>query len=265
MSATATIATEAGHWYTETGEPAYTVPKAKGDGDRPTTITDARRLGLYPSFSTISKEAYKYNLEVWKIDQAIMAALTLPRNPGELEADWIKRVKFDARETGQKAADKGTAIHTAIEQVLLRQPVDPVWKAHAEEGLKAAAILVGHQTWAAEKSYCDPELGYGGRVDLYSEGDIPALVDFKSKDFTDPHKVGLYDEHLMQLAAGRRGLRLPENTRCAIVFVSRLQPLSCLLEISKAEEKKGWEMFRNLLAYWQAKNDYPNSWKRRNA
>ena len=42
-----------GHWYTATGEPRHTMPKANGDGERNTTISDARKLKLYPSVTSI--------------------------------------------------------------------------------------------------------------------------------------------------------------------------------------------------------------------
>jgi len=65
-----------------------------------------------------------------------------------------------------------------------------------------------------------------------------------------------YDEHLLQLAAYRYGLGLPE-ARCANVFVSVKRP--GLIKVHEWEEKdlqRGWLMFQNLLSYWKLKNKF---------
>ena len=60
----------------------------------------------------------------------------------------------------------------------------------------------------------------------------------------------------MQLAAYRVGLGITD-ARCAIVYVSVSQPgVSRLIEIDAEKLSRGWQMFRGLLAYWQAKNKY---------
>jgi hypothetical protein len=60
-------------------------------------------------------------------------------------------------------------------------------------------------TWVSEKSFAC-ELGFGGKLDLHAPADGDGIViDFKTKEFTDPAKVDAYDEHLMQLAAYRLG------------------------------------------------------------
>ena len=42
----------AGHWYTQEGEPMYTIIGANGR-ERNTTLRDAKTLGLVPSVTTI--------------------------------------------------------------------------------------------------------------------------------------------------------------------------------------------------------------------
>ena len=57
-----------------------------------------------------------------------------------------------------------------------------------------------NEEWIAEDSFC-ADLGYGGKIDLYSKSGI--FVDFKTKDNLegkDPAKL-VYDEHGMQLSA----------------------------------------------------------------
>lgn len=103
------------HWYTRQGKPCYTV-LGKNGKERDTTLADARKLGLVPSVTTIIREASAPALERWKREQMMLSALTLPRNEGEPEAEWLKRVLVDAEETARKAAERGTEIHDAIEK-----------------------------------------------------------------------------------------------------------------------------------------------------
>jgi len=80
------------------------------------------------------------------------------------------------------------------------------------------------------------------------------VVDIKTKDFGPDDKITGFDEHLMQLAAYRMGLDMP-NARCANIFVSRSHP--GVVSIYEWEDvDKGWLMFRSLLEFWQTKNEY---------
>ena len=66
------------------GVPLHTVLSAKGE-PRPTTLRDARKLGLLPSVTNILSILSKPELTSWLQEQAVMAALTLPRIAGETE------------------------------------------------------------------------------------------------------------------------------------------------------------------------------------
>lgn len=245
-----TFAAESGHWYEQDGTPRYTVPAKKG-GTRPTTIRDARILGLVPSVTTIIRCAAAPGLERWKAEQLLLAALTMPRLPDEPEAMWRARVQKDSQEEGRKAAERGTQIHAAIEAHYRGLATSSgeefgAWVDHVVGGIGA---WFGPQAWGAERSFAHP-LGYGGKVDLHSPA---VLLDFKSKDTLDG--VRLYDEHLMQLAAYAKGLGL-EKPRAGIVFVHRRIPAATCLEVSDDELVRGWKMFRSLLDYWRAANDF---------
>lgn len=73
----------ASHWYFPDGSPLHEVERADGKGTRPTNLRDARKLGLYPSVTNILSVLAKPGLNAWKQEQAILAALTLPRRSGE--------------------------------------------------------------------------------------------------------------------------------------------------------------------------------------
>jgi hypothetical protein len=212
-----------------------------------------------PSVTTVIKCAAAPGLERWKMDQMMHSALTLPRGAAEPEGEWISKVWRDSGETARKAAERGTAIHAAIQGMYEGAHPGPgeMW-----EHCMGADALVGG--WIkcvpdvvpeveAEASFAH-KLGFGGKVDLH--GTPAFVIDFKTKEFDENTDLKIWDEHAMQLAAYREGLQLP-MARCAIVYVSVTNPgLSRLIEIPEEELKRGWKMFLHLLNYWKAKNKF---------
>jgi hypothetical protein len=237
---------ENGHWYTKDGHPAYTT--IGKTGERPTTLRDARKLGLLPSVTTINGMLSKAGLDTWKQQQVLLAALTLPRADGEAEEDWLKRVMQDSKATGREAAERGTAIHAIIEGYF-EQVYMPEKPAYLDEIDKALKEAFGEQLWLSEKSFAN-SLGFGGKCDLMSKEGF--IVDFKTKE-VDLDKIDVYFEMEMQLAAYREGLGVP-TARCAIVFVNALTNQVKLIEIEEDKLKNGWECFQHLLRVYQIKN-----------
>lgn len=242
---------ESGHWYDRSGNPAYTTIGANGK-ERPTTLRDARKDDLVPSVTTILKIAASPALERWKQEQVLMAALTMPRNEGESESEYLTRIMNDSKETGRAAAEEGTRIHGAIERHYLGLSFDSTYDKHVAGCVMAMNNHFNDWEWSAEKSFAC-SLGFGGKVDLHTNN---IVVDIKTKDFGPDDDVKAYDEHLMQLAAYRYGLEMPA-ARCANVFVSRRHPgLVVLKEWDQEDLQKGWEMFSTLLKFWQIKNNH---------
>jgi len=253
-------AAENTHWYGQDGSPQYTVT-AKDGQQRPTTLRDARKMNLVPSVTTVLKVAAKPGLDVWKNEQLLLAALTLPRVAGETEKEFIARVVTDSKATGKLAAEQGTRIHESIES----------WYGghknveHRETAMRFEESVFNHfkthpdQPWLTERSFTS-QMGFGGKVDLYCEPDEHAptgiVLDAKSKEFGPDDKVDAYDEHCMQLAAYRNGLGLP-HARCANVFASRTHPgLIAVKEWTEEELQTGWEMFKALHRFWVLKNKF---------
>ena len=247
-------AQENGHWYTPQGNTAYTT--IGKTGERPTTLRDAKKLGLLPSVTTIIGVANKgEGLQRWMQEQAILAALTLPRLEGEEEGVWLSRVMKDSKATGMEAAMRGTAIHNIIqgyfEQMYL--PEKPAYLDAIDDALKHH---FGNQPWLSERSFGHP-LGFGGKCDLMAKPingqGTGFVVDFKTKT-TDLDKIDVWFEHELQLASYREGLNLP-NARCAIVFVNGTTNQVKLIEVEESRLQKGWECFQYLLRFYQVKND----------
>lgn len=240
----------AGHWYSRSGVPTYTVVGKNGKV-RNTTLRDAREMDLVPSVTTILNVAAKPQLTQWLQKQVLLAALTLPKIDTESEEDYLARILEDSKEQGRAAADAGTDIHAAIE-AFYRGEVWDKHQEHVQGCTKALNEHFGPQGWIAERAF-GHELGYGGKVDLHCSG---IVVDVKTKEFTDPSKVDGFEDHRMQLAAYRVGLAMPK-ARCANIFVSRSVPGLCVIKEWNSEElDTAWEMFYHLLRFWQIKSNY---------
>lgn len=242
------FATSSGHWYAADGTPCYTIIGKNGK-ERPTTVRDARALDLVPSVTTIIRMAAAPGLEKWKRNQVLLSALTLPRAPDEPESAWLVRVERDWQEQGRAAADKGTAIHGAIERHYRGEMPDAEYWDWVKVVRRDIESSCGPQRWLPERSFAHP-MGYGGKTDLHSDHWV---LDFKSKDGVEDAKI--YDEHAMQLAAYRRGLGVP-GAQCGIVFIDRREPIVRLVAVDDKRLNAGLRMFDALLMYWQAKNKH---------
>lgn len=235
---------ESGHWYNQFGEPAYTTESAKGT-QRPTTLADARKLGLVPSVTTILSVAARPGLEAWKQQQLLLAALTLPSREGEGLDAFAERAIADARRQSNDARDRGTEIHARVQQGFEGGPGNESYI----EVKRALDEAFGNQPWVSEKSFAH-KLGYGGKVDLHCP---KFVVDIKTKPFEKGDDIQPFDDNLMQLAAYRFGLGF-EDANCANVFVSTtVSGLVTIHHWRPSDLKRGWQMFEALLNFWYAK------------
>jgi len=237
---------ESGHFYLPNGDTAYRIVGKNGK-ERNTTVKDAREHGLLPSVTTIIGCASKPALDVWKQQQAILSALTLPRLEGESEEDWLSRVVADSKETAKQAAERGTQIHGVIEAFYegIYIPELPPYVRAVETAINEH---FGSQLWVSEKSFAYG--GFGGKCDLVAKSGF--VVDFKTTE-KDLDKLDYFFDHQMQLSAYRQGFEMPK-ARCAIVYVNALQNKAKLVEIPEDDLRIGWECFTHLLAFYRAKN-----------
>ena len=235
-----------GHWYLPNGNTAYTTIAKSTGRERPTTLADARKLGLLPSVTTIINTIQKTGLDTWKQQQVLLAALTLPRLPDEPESDWLTRVMQDSKATGKEAAERGTAIHSVLEAFY-----EGIYIPELPPYVRAVESVInehfGPQLWVSEKSFAKG--GYGGKCDLIAKN---CVIDFKTTE-KDLDKLDYYFDHQMQLSAYRQGFEMP-TARCAIVYVNALQNKAKLVEIPEDDLRIGWDCFTHLLAFYRAKN-----------
>lgn len=249
------------HLYAQDGSPVYEVPYADPrKGMRPATLRDAKKHGYLPSVTEVMRVMAAPGLENWKQRQVLMAALTLPRQDGWDDDRYMSEIMKDSQEQAKKAAEKGTAIHDALEAVFRGRIISPQYLSLAI-GVKTKVCGYFEEIeWEAEKSFAHP-MGYGGKVDLHSPR---VLIDFKTKERFEDGKRLVWDNHLIQLEAYRRGLGLPDDTRLANVFVDYdghvvLHDWKSEAHDWDAERERAWGMFQAMLTLWQLEKRYDSS------
>lgn len=249
---------ESSHWYYPNGRPCYEVPRANGNGMRPTTLADCKRLGLLPSATTILKAAAKPGLVNWQILQAVYAVMHDPGKEGETLDDKVVRVLEVERtqdQERQQAADLGSRLHEGLEAMIQGQRVSdliaPWIKPAYEHLLKMCPKTL-------ETEFVVIGQGYAGRVDF--AGHSPEsmwLVDFKSTKKLPKDRS--WPEHRLQLSAYAE----------AFMYERVALPLSVAnLYISTVDqgafawhENHDWPIdfrcgFFPLLQYWKWLNSY---------
>lgn len=253
---------EGGHYYKRDGSPCYEVPTKDGRM-RGINLRWDRHLNLVPSVTTVMGIVAKPQLVRWKEKQAILAALTLPRDESWTEDDYIRRIREDSMRQAQEAADKGTIIHDQLE--MDRDGRDAFVDDHWRPTCKRVRELLSSSfpdvdDWVAEEPFAHTS-GYGGRVDLHSPS-TGIVVDYKTKDgdFTDGKRLA-YDQYI-QLAAYHQGLRLSDNV-CGNIFASRDIPGAAEIHVwDEGEIAYGKQVFNATLDLWKILKKYDPSFKR---
>jgi hypothetical protein len=248
----------ASHWYFPDGTPLHEVPRADGKGQRPTSLRDARKLGLFPSVTNVLSILAKPGLDAWKQEQAILAALTLPRTEGETLDDFAKRVLVDMTSEVGRAADLGSAVHAAIEGYAqgrwlpedkgVARLFEPArqWFDKEVIAVHSVEIATAHLEW-----------GYAGRVDLVAtlrSTGRPTVIDFKTqktrRDKDGNFKPILHDTWPLQLEAYRMALASRDkglaDAAIASVVIGSTDPVPVVVKVWDDADKDGY--FRAFLA-----------------
>lgn len=201
------------HWYLQDGRPFHEIANSTGTGNRPVTLRDARKVLAFPSVTNVLGVLAKPGLDAWKIEQGIMAALTLPRRQDEPLDVFARRVVTDMGEQVEKAADLGSAIHNACEVYALNKqvPTDPQllglfepWRQWFDANVERIGCI--------EQVFVYPEYGYAGRVDMVAlvKNLGWAVVDFKTqkvkRSAKGEAKPTFYETWPLQLAAYRQAV-----------------------------------------------------------
>ncbi len=239
----------AAHWYAPDGSPAHG-----------SDLRVARKRGLLPSVTSVLQVKAKPALDKWRIEQAILAALTLPRLEGESDQDFAARVVIDMDSQRSRAASVGSAIHKYAETITSVGPRDI---APIPPGYEV--VCAGLQEWinqhlgigAAEHTMVNLAHGYAGRIDWVGELDSgqPAIVDFKTQNVKPSTKPTFYPEHCYQLSAYAGG----QKNVALINVIIGTHPDNPIIEAKRwtqEEAETGWEIFLSLLRVWKLERGY---------
>lgn len=243
----------AAHYYRPDGEPMHWIPKKDGTGNRPTTIADAKKMGLLPSPTTILKQLAKPQLINWQIEQACLAVLTSPMRDQETIDAFVYRVLHVDREHDAErdaAAEAGTAIHEAIELALLGKEYNP--------SLSGYVMPVKSEINKLGRVVCTEKIlvgdGYAGRTDCIVENDHTiTVIDFKGCKKL-PEK-GPWDDHRMQMSAYAGALGNTENKKveCANIYINRNAPGEILVAAID-DWQYDHQRFKLLVEFWYLSN-----------
>ena len=239
------------HFYMTNGQPYHFIAKKDGSGMRPTTVADARRLGLLPGVTTVLKILHKEALVRWMVRQGAMAVLTSPRKDGEdLDAFMERVLATEPDEESQIARDLGGRIHEALEAYVSRKAGIPddlkVFMEPALDKLRQFGDVI-----ESEKVLVGD--GYAGRTDVITLGACACLIDWKTAKTIPDEGKPAWPEHRLQLAAYAAAYRKPCTT--ANIYVSTAKP--GLVRVCKHDA--WWDTYERgflpLLQHWQWANN----------
>jgi hypothetical protein len=242
------------HWYSLEGEACHQIAKAKGDGMRNVTVTDARKLGLFPSVTNILGVIAKPGLDKWKLQQVAKAAFNRPPDGKESAEYFTDRIIESAFDQVVDAADFGSRIHDALEKIFEGEPVEDELLPYVQPTLdwkREKGLTFTHR----EITLVNAGEGYAGRCDVIAQGKKGQLVilDYKTRKTKEGEKVATYDGQGMQLAAyavAHWGEAMLDKVTAANVFISTTEPGR--MEVSKHDDLVSeWHAFKAACLLWR--------------
>lgn len=257
------------HYYRRDCTAFYEVERSDGKGTRKATVADARKVGAVPSPTTILKVLASPGLENWKREQLLLAAMTLPRFPGEDDAAFVHRIVEDADAYTEKAMDLGTAIHAACEAYAINRyvPTDP----------KIVPLFMPYKLWfdefvesviATEKIMVHQAEGYGGRVDLIARIKKAGVVlcDVKTQGMKASKKTGEYKPNIyetwplqlisyMKMAQETGDFNPPDSIASIIINTTAPSPVHFHV-YPQGELESYWSVFKAVFACWKFLKGY---------
>lgn len=281
------------HWYRADGTSCHEVLNKSNGGKRATNLTDARKLGLLPSVTTILDILDKPQLNDWKMEQITaevqrrLAVIAQPDRGADNIAHAVTDMALCAPEVFHEdicerafqqvedAADAGTLIHKGAELALqglayeydqpvmlpelkesfpLRTFVEPIEAFVKEHGIRPS----GHEVRIVNLKH-----GYAGT------GDLPmscsrglGFGDWKTRKTKPGRPVRAYDTQVMQIAAyhGAHYGAIPRPGDFVAgfnLFISTTEPGRIEAVWYAAEEiAAAYEAFTHMCALWRFLKGY---------
>ena len=252
-----------GHWYTREGKAKHTMPRAKGDGERNTTLRDSKKHGLFPSVTTLLGLFAKPGLERWKQDQLLRIAFENPAKLDESFEGYADRCLVQHEKPVEEAADFGTKVHDAIEAYFtgqhipdeLLEYIQPALDWKQDHGLNFIEF---------EKMLFNTNHGFAGTVDIVGQGSEGAkfILDWKTRKTKPKVKVTSYDFQIHQIAAyaatywGEEAV-LGHSVHGSNCYISSTEPGRFeVIKYSPEDLAKAWVDFTALCQLWRSLKNY---------
>lgn len=246
-----------GHFYAADGQPRHKVKMP--DGERDSTITDARNNGWLLSYSTVSDIVKKPGLENAK--QRRIYDYTRQFH----DLDNYDAVRDAAFEDWNKAQEFGSHIHNYIENTIKGGPADQQFAVYADPMIAWLREAFGTSGALCEYTFGERELGVGGTMDFLIPGVV--LVDWKTQNWKGKSSPTFYEDWAMQLGvyndASCLGGYGPFVEGCWSVCLSTDQPgLFKTKQWTADKIEKGCAKFSHLLNYYCIEKNYdPRGWQ----
>jgi len=252
-----------GHWYTREGKAMHTMPRAKGDGERNTTLRDAKKHGLFPSVTTLLGLFAKPGLERWKQDQLLRIAFDNPAKLDESYESYADRCLVQHEKPVEEAADFGTKVHDAIGAYFEGQHIPDELLGYIQPALdwKQENQLT---FTLREKLLVNLKHGFAGTVDIVGRGSEGQqfILDWKTRKTKEGQKITAYDFQIHQIAAyaatqfGEEEV-LGHRVHGANCFISSTQMGRFeVIRYSPEALAKAWVDFTALCQLWRSLKNY---------
>ena len=180
------------HWYQVTSDGTV---KPRHDAD----LRVARKENLYASPTSIEKDVRANpQLMRWIKNEIAKAFVNNPRLPEELDQAYAERVLKIADGKRDFAANRGVAIHAAIEKGGSNDPeIQPFYEAYMQWERKHVL-----ETLHSEVKLADDKLGVAGTGDkiVIHRGHGLMALDFKTKKIKKGEKALFYESYPRQLS-----------------------------------------------------------------
>jgi hypothetical protein len=259
-----------GHWYTLDGKGAHSqATKTKGaKPTRPTTIADAKRLGLLPSVSAYTRMLAAPYLERYKMLEVAKACYACPPSGDESYDDYARHILEKSGKDGSGAAEVGTAVHAALDLYFTdRAAYNGCPDIQCQDGnlvpadsfvLPAVAKIKSMELFVnkTENIIVNAAYGYAGTTDMvFTHKNLCGILDFKTKRTKQDEPVIAGDTHCMQIAAyhaaywgAADGEPIGLNSVGYNVYISTTEIGRVeVVEYSQQEIVEGWQAFKSCL------------------
>ena len=263
--------TQSLHWYSaKDGSPAHDA-----------TLREARKDNLLPSVTSIIKNWYNPMLERYKINEALKAAVTLPRIAGEDDEAFGQRCLEESLRHAIEAASAGTALHGELEAwnkswegwdaKATGFPLPQAFPAFSPQYEQFCLPYADYATKnysrivRSEITLFSANMGIAGRTDLIAMDKRLGMViaDYKTtkvKSYKGKKDPGFWPSYCWQLAVYAELYRLqndlPEPPRIVSLVVDLDQPGIYEKVWEVEEQTRALEFMKHLIAAWQIEKKY---------